>query len=1374
MQGQLFTQIFLSEAVLESQPWQNLSAEKFAEFVQQMSRVYSHVDATSTLNEAVTENTIIVPTLNLLGWEELNLPQVNSSATRREDVPDHLLFLDQAAKQKALRESRDAAYYKHGIAVLEAKRWLRSLDRGDTRDLLDPGTPSNQILRYLSSVEVASDRAIRWGILTNGSVWRLYWQGARSRAEEFFEVDLGATLRLPGIQAPLDALAPEHTLKLFYLLFHREAFEPQAWDTQRRSFHAYALDEARFYEEKVSQDLGERVFAEIFPDLANALAAGDGQAQRDEHGALTRAYLDGLREATLVLLYRLLFVFFAEDRQLLPLRDARYFAYSIRRLREEIRDKRQLSATFSNTVPKYWGELQNLFTAIANGDDAIGLPAYNGGLFDTARAPILARTRVPDAQLAPVIDALSRRSDVLKAWINYRDLSVSHLGSIYERLLEYTLVQEATRIVAKPSSFARKITGSYYTHDDLVQLIIRETVGRLIHEKAAAFDDLVKRFKKKSALTPPNWEALDSIDPASNMLKLQVCDPAMGSGHFLVTLVDYLADQVLEQLFHAEAAVAAQPWAAHLVERGRPWQSPEVARIADIRQRILATAREHGWAVDEHQLDDRHIVRRIILKRVIHGVDKNPMAVELAKLALWLHTFTVGAPLSFLDHHLKGGDSLHGERFEVVRNDLYAIGVLLQEGEFKRLEVAARSLAAVADLTDINLIETQESKRLADEAEREVAPLHALLDFWRALRWIAPGWPNPKKVKDDAIRRALAELLSGRHNLAAVVAAGRIGEHAQDPGDVNSLLLRIRQLAAQERFFHWHTAFPTVWPHGTSGNGGFDAVIGNPPWDRIKLQQVEWFAERRLDIARVARAADRKRMIQELESRADPLWQEFALANERAEANARVARECGDFPLLSSGDINIYSLFVERAQALVHNQGIVGLLTPSGIAADKGAAEFFRSVSGSGRLAALYDFENKKVFFPDIHASFKFCALVFAGAARTFAESSCAFFLHDVAELAAAERTLRLTAEDFKLVNPNTGAAPIFRTRRDAEITTRIYREHPVLVDRSSGEEKKAWPVRYVRMFDMTNDSHLFLKRDELEKQGWKPAPLNRWQKGEAVAVPLYEGKMVQMYDHRAADVVLNAENLHRPAQQEEITLAGHQDFARTSMPQYWVEASEVKPANSLGWALGFKEITAPTNMRTMIAALAPGVGFGNKVPILVSGSGDPKTSARSAALLVANMNSFAFDFTLRQKIQGQTINLFILEQLPVIAAARFEEQIGQTKIADFIRQEVLRLSYSAWDLAPFARDLRYVDENGEAKPPFTWDEEDRRQRIARLDALFMHLYGLSKDDAAYILDTFPIVREQDEREFGKFRTKELVLGYMELIAAGQLTRFIA
>ncbi|MDF1482602.1 hypothetical protein PYV55_11140 [Extensimonas sp. H3M7-6] len=1425
MQGQLFTQDFLLRGCVETPAWQALDESGWPDLRAALQGIYAGLDAGSTLNEAQTEQELIHKVLVALGWGDGFLPQVNLSGKRREDVPDSLLFADPAHKAAALAEARDERRYRHGIAVLEAKRWLRPLDRGDL--LLEPDAPSSQMLRYLSRADVVSERAVQWGILTNGAVWRLYWQNARSRSEEFFEVNLAAALGVPGVPPHPDDPAPEHALRLFVLFFQRSAFLPQPWDDARRSLHAYALDEARLYEEKVSQDLGARVFHDIFAQLADALTRADLHAQTRPVGygqfarrQFTPAYLDEVREATLVLLYRLLFLFYAEDRHLLPVRDARYHDYSVRRIREEVRDRVDAGAAFSGTVCQIWLRLQGVFELIDQGDDLIGMPAYNGGLFHRARAPLLERTKVPDKVMAPIIDALSRRTEeVLKGWINYRDLSVAHLGGIYERLLEYTLVHEVQardsykdkpeldRLVALPASFARKVSGSYYTHDELVHLVLRESVGLLAAERMQALEEQLQKWSKKSALNPAEWELLDQLDPASALLECKICDPAMGSGHFLVALVDDLADRVLEASAAASLRIAAQPWSAHLVEQGRPWQSPVLARLAHIRRGIRTNAGAHGWALDEAQLDDRHIVRRMILKKCIFGVDKNPMAVELAKTALWLHTFTVGAPLSFLDHHLQTGDSLHGERFDAVERGLQQLGTLFQQGELQRLKLAAQALAQVADLTDADIGEVHQSQRLAEEAQAQLAPIHAVLDFWRALRWLIPGWPVDKPaqlarlLKDQPERlAALRRLLAPQVNLPATLLRGEI--EGADPADpdtqaANALMREARALAARETFFHWWTSFPTVF--GPGARGGFDVVLGNPPWDRIKLQEVEWFAERDRAIAAQPRAADRRRMIDALKHAPlsqtasgahahTDLWQQYQEASARAETQARVLGNgklgSGDYPLLGGGDLNLYSLFVERAQTLAAPGGMVALVTPSGIAADKGAAPFFSGLSSSGRLGALFDFENRKVFFPDVHASFKFCVLLFGGPQRRFAHTRCAFYLHSLHELdTEPERTLQLSAEDFARVNPNTGAAPIFRHRRDADITLRLYAQHPVLVRHAHGAqpEQRAWPVRYMRMFDMTNDSGKFLKPEELRAAGWQIGPLNRWRKGDEWALPLYEGKMVQMFDHRAADVVVNLDNLHRAAQQRPIELHEKVDPERFPHPQFFVRAEETK-VNPWDWALGYKEITAPTNVRSMIAAILPGVGFGNKVPLLIPQAQTPQSAARVASLLAANFNAFALDFVLRQKLQGQTINLFILEQLPVIAPERFDAPLpaafatamraaglmnghhAQPTVADFVVPQVLALSYTAHDLAPFARDLGYVDAAGQPLAPIAWDDAQRRARLTALDALFFHLYGLGADDAAHILDAFPIVREQDERACGHYRTRQDILALLPLL----------
>ena len=481
------------------------------------------------------------------------------------------------------------------------------------------------------------------------------------------------------------------------------------------------------------------------------------------------------------------------------------------------------------------------------------------------------------------------------------------------------------------------------------------------------------------------------------------------------------------------------------------------------------------------------------------------------------------------------------------------------------------------------------------------------------------------------------------------------------------------------------------------------------------------------------------------------------------------------------GDVNFYSLFVERAMALAGPDGVVGLLTPSGIASDKTAALFFRSVATEGRLRALYDFENRKVFFPDVHASFKFCAFV-AGRQKQPEPARCAFYLRNVSELAEPERRFPLTAEDFAAVNPNTGTAPIFRTRRDAELTTAIYCRLPVLVNRSGGEEVRTWPVKYVRMFDMTNASHRFRTREELEEQkGAWPVGGNRFDSAAGLWLPLYEGKMVQAFDHRAASIVVNPENMRRPARPLPSTPDQHRNPEWRPAPQYWVRRShvadmriEAAPDTEAGfkepsWWIGFKDVTAPTNIRTVIAAAIPCSGVGNTFPVLIANA-DHDAFTSLAPLVLSNLNATPLDYVARQKVQGQHLNWYIVEQLPVVPPERYESvRFGPKTAAEIVRDAVLELTYTAHDMAPFARDLGYVDEAGAVKPPFRWDEERRLRLRARLDAVFFHLYGVTdRDDVRYVYSTFPIVERQETRDYGRYRSRDLCLAYLNALAAGR------
>jgi hypothetical protein len=916
-QGSLFSGDFLRESISGLPEWAEFDDAAAEALRQDLLRIFERFPTAQSPNESQTEDDLIWPILARLGWSE-SLRQQNLAPRGREDVPDGLLFKDEAAKRVANTFAEEWRRYEFGLAVVESKRWRRPLDRRSGRRG-EEIAPSTQMLRYLRRVEDLTTGKLRWGMLTNGGQWRLYYQGARSVSEQFFELDLAVVLAVPGHEGGLfapDDAERRHWLKVFALVFGRQAFLPTPSDN--RTFHQRALEEGRFYEQRVAGNLSKMVFGEVFPELVRAIAA-----------AAPAASLPEVRDAALILLYRLLFILYAEDRNLLPVRDRRYEDYALReRIRGDVGRRKDRNDTFSDTAARYWAVLDDLCRAIDQGDPSIGLPPYNGGLFDPVRTPLLTTVRLGDAAMARVIDALSfERTDGGRKYINYRDLSVQQLGSIYERLLEHEVTREHSELAIRPNIFARKGSGSYYTPDDLVGLIIREAIGPLVAQRAETFRARAEELAKGAQPEGQRLGALKRLDPAEKLLELKICDPAMGSGHFLASLVDYLADQVIAAIAEAEAMV---PWGDYI--------SPLSDRIETIRNTILGNAEERGWTVDPAQLDDRHIVRRMVLKRCVYGVDKNLMAVELAKVSLWLHTFTVGAPLSFLDHHLRHGDSLFGSwvRGGIDKATSWGGPLLLHE-PMRRAMRAAASMQIIEGLTDAEIAEAHRSADVFAEVQEMTAPLNAFLSLIHAIDWL--------DVKAPADRNAIRAFFDGQFGDPVQIALGAapIANGRDEATRFSELLARARDLIAEERFLNWQVTFPGVWSTWESLelHGGFDAIIGNPPWDRMKLQQVEWFALRRTAIAMAQRASDRKLMIAELEAAGDPLAKDFAKANERAEAAARLARKGGDFPLLSGGDTNINSLFIERAARLCRADGVAGLLVPSGIATETASQEFF-------------------------------------------------------------------------------------------------------------------------------------------------------------------------------------------------------------------------------------------------------------------------------------------------------------------------------------------------------------------------------------------------------------------------------------------------
>lgn len=895
--GRLFTIAFLQEGIIETAAWQRIDEAGIDKLMDEVRSIVERHRAISNPKEAQTEKDVIFPLLDALGWQGKTFVQPNLSAKGRADVPDALLCLDDEAVMRAAAESQDFNRFQHATALVESKRWERELDRAIKGNASDPGVPSSQMLRYLRRADDYTRGALRWGILTNGRIWRLYWHGALSVTEDFLEIDLIHALGIPGYQEDIlaqrrpermsDADWRRHVFKLFVLLFGREAFAPSE---QGRTFHQIALDEGRFWEKRVANTLSDTVFDQVYPRLVTAIGQGAGPQWT----------LEEIRQGALILLYRLLFILYAEDRNLLPDETGPYADYCLTRTRQEISDKKSRGATFSATAGNLWGTLSSIFGFIARGDDAMGIPPYNGGLFEPQAAPILEAVRLGDSDLAETIFGLSHIPDPDgirgPQYVNYRDLSVQQLGAVYERLLEFDLTQDedgTIRVVADDA--ARHTSGSYYTSDDLVKLVIERTVGPSVVAARDAFEAKANALKSDRRPIEERVEDLKAHDFASALLDLKVCDPAMGSGHFLVNLVDWLSSRVLDAM---EEAASLAPWVGRRAEGGAEagYLSPLAGRIAQVREKILAEARARNWPIVETQLDDRHIVRRMVLKRVVYGVDKNPMAVELAKVALWLHSFTVGAPLSFLDHHLRCGDSVLGLQVRQAVGAMESVSSLFPNQAVTRVEQVAAAMDRIETITDNDIAEVEASKSEFAVVEDATLPVDRLFDLIAAERLLGVMAEKPKKAPAHpekmagkskreldkwsaqkwAFERASVweGLLAGDFGDPLAIASGQVQFEQQDgalegiqldadglpvsdgqmalPGLAagrsggaglrrkalaRRMMAELEQRTKAHSFLHWQIAFPNVWRNllSMAPQGGFDAVIGNPPYVRQEL-----------------------------------------------------------------------------------------------------------------------------------------------------------------------------------------------------------------------------------------------------------------------------------------------------------------------------------------------------------------------------------------------------------------------------------------------------------------------------------------------------------------------------------------------------------
>ncbi|MFT4037799.1 MAG: N-6 DNA methylase [Thermomicrobiales bacterium] len=1155
-----------------------------------------------------------------------------------------------------------------------------------------------------------------WGIVSDGRTLRLLRDNASLSRAAYIEVDLETMFR--------ERVYADFVL--LYRLLHRSRLpQPgqegpacwlEVWRKEGEAAGARALDDLRGGVETAIHALGQGLLDHPANVALRArLRSGDL--------SVTAYYRQLLR-----LVYRFLFLLAAEERDLLfpaganePQRDIYRKYYGVGRLRELALRR---SADRHDDL---WQGVQILFRALREPETAatLGL-APLGSLFNTTETPDIdgrgevAPVRLSNGALLAALRGLGwvEAPGAPLRRINFRDMDVEELGSVYEGLLEQ---QPLLRTAGGHPSFTlgasgeRKSSGSYYTNPGLVQELIRSALD--------------------PAIAAARAEGGTREEQAARLLALTVCDPACGSGHFLLAAA--------RRIGRAVAEVRAEP--------DEPSPASERAAI------------------------------RAAIGACVYGVDLNPLAVDLCKVALWLEGQDAGKPLQFLGGHIRHGNALIGATaavmadgvpdaaFDPVTGDSKAYASTVKKrnrGERKHeaqlsLEVAgwqvsvvtdperlARHFAAERAADDLRAVQAQTAA--FRERQRSVAFQRRKLaaDLWTAaFFWpLHPGAANPPT---DAVWRRLAADPKLTDFLDS-----RTREALRGSPD-SATVLEGRELARQHHFFHWELEFEEVFARD---DPGFDVVLGNPPWERIKLQEQEFFAQRDPEIAGAPNAAERKRRIEKLKGENPALYAEFEAAKRGAEGESTFLRGSGRFPLTGRGDINTYSVFSETNTAQLRQTGRAGMLVPTGIATDDTNKAFFRYLVDGRRLQSVFGFENEEFLFPAVHHFTKFCLLTVSGTSLMHDEFEAMFFGRRVEHLDDSQRVFRLSREDVMLLNPNTHTAPIFRSSRDAEITKKLYMAVPVLLLESS-PEVNPWGVTFGRMFDMSNDSHLFRTRMQLEGSGQHLGEDGRFHGPDDLWERLYEAKMFHQYDHRFGTYDGQTQAQANQGKLPELTTKEHATSDLLSMPRYWIRQTELRDSLSnripRNWLLGYRNTTNSTNARTAIFSFLPLAATGHKI-LLVFSEQPPEL----IAILLANLNSIVFDFAARQKVGGTDFSYFILKQLPVLTPSTYGNVLNE-----FIVSRVLELSYTAVDLRSLASDLGYEG------TPFEWDENRRQLFRAELDGIYAHLYKLSREDFTYILDQFPIVKRRDGAAYGEYRTARLCLEAYDYFAWDAIER---
>ena len=1166
------------------------------------------------------------------------------------------------------------------------------------------------------------ERSLSWGILTNGKVWRLYSTKSSRPFEDYVELNLDAAMNR----------GDEREYALFERFFHRDSFVVE--DGNDKELPICRLDADRRESENVLDEMVKKPFLAQVDEVLQYICNGFIYDTRKTGEEYTEEERKEIFESAVKLIYRALFLFYAEARRLLPSDPEKvelYQRHSINSLCEEARKFRWGERSDTDQYD-LWQHLKGLTGAVNDGDPEYGIMGYNGGLFDDEEERFLRDHRLRNDFLARALYLLAYVEPYdndrdHEYGIPYEDLEVRHLGELYENILEYSVVlADADRIRRRTkkgvqivlasgqsrlpgdtfiekgevyfgeSALERKQTGSYYTPESLV---------RFLNEKSIAIP-LLERFEAKyrERFDAFKREALEGFDPGTcrgaaessaelvsrfveeELLSYTVCDPAMGSGHFLVDAANQMTGVVMSLL----------------------------AEVPDVEGMISSVS------------NSPNIWRRRVTRRCIYGVDLNPLAVNLAKLSLWLNCFASEHKLTFLDHHMRCGNSLIGIR------DVDDLKRVPKRKKDKKKDEGGK----LFDVDDLSAALTEASGEIAgiaqmdeDDTDRQRAALHEAEETLLQTRPLADLYTaylmNPG-IPTEEYRQMFSLLAAGEEDSSSF--------NLSLPQTYQS----VKELSARHDYFHWPLEFPELF--GPDGAGGFNATIGNPPWDVMQPNTQEFYVDYDPHF-RKYKKQEALQVIKSLNVKYSSLTERWALYEKGFHESAAYCKEPSAYRSLERGKIDLYKAFLERFFRLLQTGGHMGIVVPSGLYTDQGCQPLRKMFFDGSSVDFLYCFENRRAIF-NIHRSFKFVLFGVCKGGSTD-QFRCAFMEHDPERLHLIEQdALAMSVDQVRKFSPDTLSVMEFKSQREIDILECI-----------SNRSKPISAYTFVDLYQEFNVTSNQSLTNTLEH-----------------GLPLWEGKNIHQFDAFFAN------------------------------PRFWVEevnskrflATKYNDSTHHGpdrYRAVFRGVARSTDERTLISAMVPP---GRLLEVKCSCL-EFRGPERDTVLLaiVGCLNSFVLDFVMRQKVSAN-INLFHMYDTPLtnklysdsFIASRCARLISLTTEFKPLWEAVFCESWSepAWwypnessidSYGPaHEQDIRIRLRDEARNLSADWgphcgvhdrlpdrrDTGDRAQLRAEIDAYVAHLYGLSREDFAYILDTFPVLKNKEMKSFGEFMSKRKCL----------------